>query len=220
MVSARIEAFGSGSFGPLVDALTHACTAAPQPPGCVLDAGAGPGQYLAAVLAGLPARDGVACDVSVAAARRAAPTLAGHAVVVGDLWRTIPVHTASAALLLNVFAPRNVDEFARVLHPDGRLVVVTPEGDHLHELVRAVGLVSVDPTKRERLHRGLGTRFTVVDETSLSWSRTLAPQVMRSLVMMGPSAHHVDETEVLERIGQVPAQVTFSVRVGVYELAG
>ena len=57
--------------------------------------------------------------------------------------------------VLVVFAPRNGPEIARVLRPDGRLVVVTPAADHLGELVGPLGLLRVDPDKADRLAASL-----------------------------------------------------------------
>ncbi len=48
---------------------------------------------------------------------------------------------AVAALVLNVFAPRNGAETTRVLAPGGLLAVVTPTERHLEELVGPLGLL-------------------------------------------------------------------------------
>src|SRR5205085_2362216 len=67
--------------------------------------------------------------------------------VVADAWRRLPVRNGVLDRVLVTFAPRNGPETARVLRPDGRLVVVTPAPDHLRELVGALGLLRVDPDK-------------------------------------------------------------------------
>ena len=65
-------------------------------------------------------------------------------------------------MLLNVFAPRNGAEFHRVLDPAGTLLVVTPDTDHLAELVDALDLLRVDPDKADRVTGSLGGHFTPV----------------------------------------------------------
>ncbi len=123
-----------------------------DPPGCVADVGAGTGYYLAAVLDRATGRAGLALDASKFAAapggprprpdrRRRAPTSG----------RRLPVADGAAALALSVFAPRHGAELRRVLHPAGRLLVVTPDSDHLGELAGPLGLLEVDPRKDERL---------------------------------------------------------------------
>lgn len=71
------------------------------------------------------------------------------------MWQGLPVQDAAADVILDVFAPRSGQEFARVLRPGGVLVVVTPAPGHLAELVTALGMVGVDPAKPQRLAAGL-----------------------------------------------------------------
>ncbi len=113
--------------------------------GLAVDVGAGTGQHLAAVLDGNPALRGLALDVSKPALRRAARVHERAGAVRADAWRRLPLADHDTAVLLDVFAPRNGAEFHRVLRPDGRLLVVTPEPDHLAELVDALGLLERRP---------------------------------------------------------------------------
>src|SRR5690606_10049715 len=113
------------------------------------------GYYLSAVLDALPDRPGVALDVAKAAVRRAARAHPRAAAAVCDVWRGLPLADGCADLILNVFAPRNASEFRRVLRPTGALIVVTPQPNHLSELVDALDLVRVDPAKQDRLTAAL-----------------------------------------------------------------
>ena len=79
-----------------------------------LDLGAGTGRQLARVLDALPRRHGIALDVSRPALQRAARAHPRIGAVGCDIWGALPVRSAAAALVLNVFAPRNGDEIARV----------------------------------------------------------------------------------------------------------
>src|SRR6202044_3128376 len=78
----------------------------------------------------------------------------------------LPVADGAAAVVLDVFAPRNGAELRRVLHPAGRLLVVTPSPGHLAELAGPLGLLSVDPRKDERLAGTLGPYFRLVGQRS------------------------------------------------------
>ncbi len=184
----------------------------------VLDAGAGTGYYLAAVLDRLPGSVGLALDTSKIALRRAAQAHPRAGAVACDLWHPFPVRSGAASLILNVFAPRNGPEFHRVLRPDGALVVVTPTDRHLSELVRPLGLVSVDGRKQERLSVTLSPRFWLDRREEHTATLTLSHAEVTTLVQMGPSARHVDADQLRHRIAPLPDPmvVTASFSVAVY----
>lgn len=175
MVAAREGFFAAGHYTPL--AARIAAWAAELEPRLVLDAGAGPGWYLTAVLERVPEAYGLAADVSKYATRRAAKAHPRIGAVTCDVWARLPIADASIDLVLNVFAPRNGPEFARVLRRSGRVLVVTPTADHLRELVGR-------------------------------------------LVLMGPSAHHVDRAELAARLGErsEPLDVTAAFELAVYRV--
>ncbi len=216
MVAAREEFLGAGHYAPLTEALAAAATrAATATAGCVIDLGAGPGHHLAAVLDRLPGRPGLALDVSKYAARRAARAHLRAGAVVCDAWHRLPVRTGSAVLVLDVFAPRNGAEIARVLHPDGALVVVAPTDRHLAELVGTLDLITVDPLKRERLDAALGPHLALVHSEVCEFSTTLDHAALTALVQMGPSARHVDRAGLQERIAPWPEPVMVTASIAV-----
>jgi 23S rRNA (guanine745-N1)-methyltransferase len=220
MVAARAAFFARGHFAPLVDALAAQARrlAGSGPPGCVVDLGAGPGQHLAAVLERLPDRVGVALDLSKHAARRAARAHRRGGAVVCDIWHPLPVRTGAAALVLDVFAPRNGEEIARMLCPGGALLVVTPSAEHLAELVGPLGLLSVDDDKPARVHRQLSAHLTWERERPLAFDMSLRAPDIEALVAMGPSAWHVDPEGIARQAGAMddPLRVTASVTLSVY----
>ncbi|MEU8259032.1 putative RNA methyltransferase [Micromonospora sp. NPDC048999] len=197
-------------------AVTAAEVVAPYP--MVVDAGAGTGWYLAAVLAAVPDAVGLALDVAKPALRRAARAHPRAAAALADTWQRLPLADASAAVLLNVFAPRNGPEFHRVLDPAGALLVVTPAADHLAELVDALDLLRVDPAKSDRVAGSLGAHFTEESATEHRARLTLRRAEVATLVGMGPSAWHTDPTRLAERIAALPepVPVTLAVRLGVH----
>jgi 23S rRNA (guanine745-N1)-methyltransferase len=216
MVAAREEFLGAGHYAPLTEALVAVATrAAVAAPGCVVDLGAGPGHHLAAVLDRLPGRPGLAVDASKYAARRAARAHPRTGAVVCDAWRRLPVRTGSAAMVLDVFAPRNGAEIARVLHPDGALVVVAPTDRHLAELVGALKLITVDPLKQERLERTLGSPLQRVRSVELEFPMELDHAAVTTLAGMGPSARHADAGVRQQRIAALPEPVTVTASVTV-----
>ncbi|MFF3856895.1 putative RNA methyltransferase [Micromonospora sp. NPDC002575] len=184
----------------------------------VVDAGAGTGRHLAAVLAALPDAVGLALDVSKPALRRAARAHPRAAAALADTWRRLPLADGSVAVLLDVFAPRNGAEFHRVLHPAGVLLVVTPAKDHLAELVDALDLLKVDPDKTDRVAGSLAGHFGQATESVLRARLELTGPEVATLVGMGPSARHTDPAVLAARIAALPEPVgvTLAVRLGVY----
>jgi 23S rRNA (guanine745-N1)-methyltransferase len=208
MVADRAAFLGAGHYAPLASALADLATAATAGPGkrpAVLDAGAGTGYYLAAVLERLGAGSvGLAMDISVRALRRAARAAPGIGAVGWDTWQPFPVRPASVSVILNVFAPRNGPEFRRVLRPGGALLVVTPAPGHLAELATAAGLISVDEHKDDRLAATLGPYFTATGRQDLALPLRLPHADAAHLVAMGPSARHTDAAETRARLGPRP----------------
>jgi len=209
MAAAREAFLGAGHFAPLARALGEEAGRAGLPQGCVVDLGAGTGWYLARVLDRLPGRAGLALDLSKHALRRAARAHRRIAAVACDVWRPLPVRDSVAALVLSVFAPRNGPEIARVLHPDGALVVVTPTGRHLTELVEELGLITVDERKQERLGAKLDAHLDLERRVEREWSLRLAAADVGNAVAMGPSARHVTP-DVRGEARPVTASVTIS----------
>ncbi len=218
-VRARERFLATGHFAPLASKLADlAVEQAAETPGCVIDAGVGTGYYLAAVLERLPDRVGLGLDVSKYALRRAARAHDRAGAVGCDIWQGLPVATGVAAVVLNVFAPRNAAELARVLRPSGRLLVVTPSGAHLAELVAALDLVTVDEHKSRRLADQLDPYFELMDRQAVTATMSLSHDEVEAVVGMGPSAWHADPDATAERVRLLPepVAVTLSVAIGVY----
>jgi 23S rRNA (guanine745-N1)-methyltransferase len=221
MVRARADFLAGGHYTPIAEAVADAAVAA-SPAGNTIDLGAGTGYYLAAVLERLPSARGLALDVSKHALRVATRAHPRIGAVGCDAWAGLPVRDAAATLFINVFAPRDPAELARVLAPGGSLVVVTPNRAHLSELVSAVGMLTVQERKRERLEGKLGTLFEAAGETAVERTLVLDHADVAALVAMGPSARHLNEQQVAERVAALPEPlaVTLAVTVATYRRAG
>lgn len=183
------------------------------------DAGAGTGHYLARVLDELPGAVGVALDVSKHAIRRAARAHPRLGAVVADVWRPLPLRGDTIDVLLNVFAPRNGAEFARVLRSDGELVVVTPTSRHLVPLVERLGLLSVDESKERRMAESLSEHFVETGRSTHEFEMTLGHDAVRAVVGMGPSAWHTDKEVMWRKIQELPEMslVEASFRMSIFK---
>jgi 23S rRNA (guanine745-N1)-methyltransferase len=218
MVQARAAFLGAGHYGPLARALAEAAAESCPNAGTVLDAGAGTGFYLSAVLDALPRARGLGLDLSKFAARRLARAHPRAGAATWDVWQQLPVRSGSADVLLNVFAPRNGAEFHRVLRPGGALLVVTPGAWHLRELPEGAGLLRIDAAKEERLHRTLSGHFERERAEPHEYAVTLAARDVEHLVGMGPAGHHLAPGEIEERVAglDTPVEVTVDFLLSVY----
>jgi 23S rRNA (guanine745-N1)-methyltransferase len=225
MVAARSEFLAAGHYAPLAGAVAGLAAASVPPgqPGRVLDAGAGTGYYLGAVLdrlGGSPATGpatGLAMDISTRALRRAARAHPAIGAVAWDVWQPLPVRDQAVSLVINVFAPRNGPEFRRVLRPDGALIVVTPAAGHLAELAGA-GLLGIDDRKEERLATTLEGPFRLAGRQELAIPLRLSRAGAETLIAMGPSARHAEIAVIRERLARLPdpVPVTAAFHLSVY----
>jgi 23S rRNA (guanine745-N1)-methyltransferase len=236
MVQARVDFLAAGHYGGLAGAVARAAAdavtatdaagtgaagtgaagtgvAGTEVAGCVVDVGAGPGYYLAAALDLLPGRAGLAIDASKFALRRAAHVHPRIGAIAADAWRGLPVADGAAAVVLNVFAPRHGAELRRILDPAGCLLVVTPNPDHLRELVGPLGLLVVDPRKDQRLAATLSPHFDLVERQRYDATLRLDRRGVAAVVAMGPSARHADADALAEQIRRLPEPIATTVSV-------
>ena len=213
LVERRIRVHHADLLASVHRAVVDAACSAELPPGIVCDVGSGPGSYLAAVLDALPTRHGLAIDVSKAAIRRAARCHDRAAAVVADVWDGIPIRTGAASLLLDVFAPRAPEEYARVLAPGGTLLVVTPQPDHLDGLREPFDLLSIEANKARQLSSTFGQNFTRLETADISDTIEVAATEAADLAGMGPSGHHLDDQTLMERARRLPHRSTVRIAV-------
>jgi 23S rRNA (guanine745-N1)-methyltransferase len=196
MVAARLRVHEAGVFAPVAEALrelTQNLVLSVDWP--ALEVGAGTGYYLYHVVHPLGAA-GIAIDVSTAAARVAAQASPLIASVVADVWDRLPLLDQVIDLILCVFAPRNLDEFARVLAPYGQLIVVTPNAGHLAALRARYELLSIGEAKQDALESG---PFELVESRPIRYPVQFSAELASDMIAMGPNAFH-SPPEVAEPI--------------------
>lgn len=206
MIAARERFLGTGRYEPIAAAVSAAVEG-----NVLLEVGAGTGYYLAHTLDAHPLARGLASDVSVAAAKKAARAHIRMAAIVADTWVGLPVLTATVDTVLCVFAPRNLDEFHRVLVPGGRLLVVTPLPHHLAELRARFGLLDVQEHKAELLTAAAAGRFESVDSCVVERTLSLTASEAADLIAMGPNAFHAHEPDAEDG-----TSVTVAVQLSVF----
>jgi 23S rRNA (guanine745-N1)-methyltransferase len=209
ILEARDRFLALGHYSPVVDLVDHALPARDDLQ--IVDSGCGTGYYAAALRARRPLGGLLELDVSLDAVTLAVRAT-GAPGVVTDVWRPLPVRDDRADVVLCVFAPRNTDEFARVLRDDGRLVVVTPAAGHLEQLRAQGRVIGMQADKLEHLDTTLGTRFTLHDRRSTAYDVRLDAAAAADLAGMGPSGHHGAHP----RSADDETTVTIAIDVSVY----
>ena len=221
MLAARAALLEGGAFAPiaaaLVDAVRSTLPTTSPAPLRIADLGCGTGYYSAALARALPEAVFLLADRSpdaVRASLREQPDATG---VVLDIWRALPVRDAVVDVALNVFAPRNGAEFARILRHDGRLFVVVPTDAHLRELRAEGALLDVPTGKADRVAAQLAVvGLTARSVTPVEYTIDADASTRALLADMGPSAHHAAE---LSPAGDANGSrtVTVSVELLVFE---
>lgn len=199
MLDARADLLGSGVYEPIAAAIAEACAqAAPASaaPRRIADLGCGTGYYSARLASAFPGAAFLLTDRSPTAVRIASRAVPHATGVVLDLWRPLPIRDACADVSINVFAPRNPEEFVRITKPGGSLVVVVPTDRHLRELRGHRGMLGIPSGKAEQTAGQLGgVGFVAETHHRVEHGVSLDAGRIRSLVGMGPSAHHVADED-------------------------
>jgi SAM-dependent methyltransferase len=222
MLQARRAFLAAGHYRPLADALAglafahltshDAMRPADASPPAILDAGCGEGYYIGRLCRAL-ADAGIAArcfglDVAKEAVRMAAAREPDVQFLVADIKGRLPFADASLTLLLNVFAPRNPAEFARVLAPGRLLLVAIPTPAHLAELRAMLPLLAIEDQKREHVLAQCAGSFALAASREVAYELALAPAEARLLITMTPSHRHLAEEELDRALPEAPVRVT------------
>lgn len=217
MVQARVDFLAAGHYAPMAGELARIVADAVPEARTLVDAGAGTGYYLDRVRQQLPSAYPLALDISKFALRRSARALPQGLSLVWDVWRPLPVADAAADVVLNVFAPRNPEEFRRILAAGGVLAVVTPGPGHLAEIRGLAGLLEIGGEKEQRVAQALAGGFTLDHAHHVETPLALNAADVRNLALMGPAAHHLDrgrlEAELHRLQGPVAATASFRLQL-------
>lgn len=165
----------------------------------ILDAGTGTGHYLHRLLEEHPALRGIALDLSPAGLKRAAKHEQVFALA-WDLWKPLPLRSSSVDVVLTVFAPRNAEEYARVLADRGTAVVVTPRPGHLAELAET-GLLTQQEDKHGSLLAQMRPDFgEPAAQHTVTTTLPVEDDESADLVLMGPAGHHRSREDILTAV--------------------
>ncbi|MGV8083104.1 MAG: putative RNA methyltransferase [Coriobacteriia bacterium] len=201
MLCARRRFLEAGHFEPLRQALVQlagralAEAGAAEKPAAVLEVGCGEGYYIGSLARELRGdiegvRVFLGTDLSKSAAKLAARRYPGARFFIADVHRRLYVRDASIRVLLDVFAPRNPAEFARVVELGGALIVAIPAPDHLASLRERFGLLGLEEEKERRVAERFAGDFSLAERQELRFELRLSADEVRDVVEMGPNHWH------------------------------
>lgn len=182
MVQARRQFLDAGHYAPLQSALNDQLR--PLQPRRLLDVGCGEGYYTAAFQEIAP--EVIGLDISRPAVRLAARRTRAVTWLVATAAH-LPFADATVDTLCQLFTPLHPPELARVLAPDGVLLLATPSADHLLSL-RARLFDQVEPHRPLKLHAALQQDFDALSPVSLRFGLSLDGPALRQLLSMTPYA--------------------------------
>lgn len=124
---ARREFLSAGYFLPMLEKLSALI---PQACDSLLDIGCGEGYFTRALAVQLDGADVYGVDIAKAGVRLAAKSDKTSTYAVASS-HALPLADASMDLITRIYAPSKDEELARVLRPEGVLIIVTPGAKHL-----------------------------------------------------------------------------------------
>lgn len=218
MLEARRDVLDTGVYAPIAAAIERSApnaATAISAAARIADLGCGTGYYARRLADARPTTASILlADRSPAAVRMASRAVPGSTGVVLDLWRPLPLRDEVADLVLNVFAPRNAKEFARILSHNGCLIVVVPTPAHLGELRAAAGLLDIPSGKAERvIEQFAAAGLSIRSREGVEYTITADAETRDRLAGMGPSARHTTLVYPAPEESSGPQPLTVSVDV-------
>lgn len=185
MIMARRRFFDSGAYDPLTELLTHSPIFY-QKKISVFDSGCGEGHLLGALS---EKYTGFFCgaDIAKKAVQIASKRYKKATWIVANGMRQIPIANDSMDVILSILAPRNNEEFSRILKPDGALIIGVPGPNHLIELRKQLQFTSGDfKEKADEAVAKCVPHFSETNREQLSFEQTLHNEQIADLIQMTP----------------------------------
>jgi len=227
MLLARRSFFDQGYYQPVSDTINTLVEAYVPPESSstfhILDAGCGEGYYLDRLRTYLTGHSGpgweqplcLGVDISKEGIRLAAKRYHEALFLVANLKERLILQDATIQVMLNIFAPRNTEEYARVLMPGAMLLVVIPGPAHLHQIRTSLHLLNIEENKQQNIVEQFSSHFLLLTTRTITYTLRLRQPEIAWLVMMTPNYWHLSaETRVaIEQLKEAEAtvEVTFLV---------
>jgi 23S rRNA (guanine745-N1)-methyltransferase len=219
MLMARRDFLEQGHYQPLSDLIndlvyTHMPSSSPPP--TILDAGCGEGYYIGRLQQSLLAHDYpaqcIGLDISKDAIRMAAKRYKQGCFVVANIKERLVFVDAAIQVVLNIFAPRNPAEFARVVAPGALLLVIIPGSDHLQQLRSVLHLLNIEADKEQKVIAQFAPFFDFITSSPLSYPLQFRHKEILQSIMMTPNYWHLTQEvrDIVEKMDTLETTVSFS----------
>ena len=210
MIQARRRFFDSGVYDLLPRFFQQATADLPQP--TLLDCGCGEGRMVGELS---EKKEGsfFGIDISKEAIRCAAKRYKKATWIVTNGMREIPFADQSMDCILSVLAPRNIEEFARILKPTGQLILGVPGPNHLIELRSQLTLSASDfEEKANEAVAKSAPQFVENRRDLLSEDVLLNRAQIADLIQMTPIFWNSspEAKATVQRLEQLPLTVSFT----------
>ncbi|GCE10723.1 putative RNA methyltransferase [Tengunoibacter tsumagoiensis] len=220
MVQARRTFFEHGFYQPLSDLINQLViqylTSDGSQPITILDAGCGEGYYLGRLHAFLAEQrgqtvQGLGIDISKEAIRLAAKRYTSDFFLVANLKERLNLSDGSLQVILNIFAPRNVSEYTRILEVNGLLLIIIPGPEHLLQLRERLHLLTIEENKQANVLAQFAAHFALVKSEQISYPLTLQSEEIRQVVMMTPNYWHLsaETKQAMEELEKIETKAEF-----------
>jgi 23S rRNA (guanine745-N1)-methyltransferase len=198
-VAARRRLLEAGLGAALVEALGPEMAG-----GALLDVGCGEGFFLDA----LAPTEGWGLDLSTPAIDAAAKRYPRCRFVVGNADRYLPFADQSFSTLTSITSRRNAAEFARVLAPEGRVIVAVPGEDDQKELREAVLGQATARTRPIDLDG-----FETVGRKEARASMLLAPAALADLLAITYRGQRRSARSTVEHLAEMKVTLHWTVAI-------
>ena len=203
MVSARRRFLSAGHYFPLCASLCDMIGKTQYE--TLLDAGCGEGYYTKRICDISENKQIYGLDISKKAAEKSSSLCKSAHICVASTY-DMPYADNSFDVIVNVFSPLALDEYKRVLKPDGHLIMAVPLPEHLKELKQAV----YDSVYTKEMKDTALDGFILKESKSVGFVIKLDNATLKDLFMMTPYYHKTGEADKKKLDGIEKLSVTAS----------
>jgi 23S rRNA (guanine745-N1)-methyltransferase len=212
MVMARRRFFDSGAFAPLSSLISGLPFFNRASALSVLDCGCGEGHVLGALS---EAHEGffLGADISKKAVQIASKRHKKATWIVANGMRTLPVADSSMDIILSILAPRNLEEFSRILKPGGVLLLGVPGPNHLIELRSRLQFSSGEfKGKADQAAAKCAPQFIETSREMLAYETKLDREQIADLIQMTPIfwRSSLEAKAAVMQLDQLPITIGFT----------
>jgi 23S rRNA (guanine745-N1)-methyltransferase len=228
MIRSRQRFLNAGYYQPLSDAIvTAVAKAASGPEQTVLDLGCGEGYYMHQLRIALDSRapeskapnqnttklNLLGMDISKLAVRLAAKRKMDARLAVDSVY-TIPLFENRIDTAISVFSPISVEETARVLKPNGQLIMVGPGAEHLSGLTSLIYEQSL-PHGGNTASLEKASQFNLLEQIEIKQSIVVSGSDILDLLKMTPYYWHSrpEQQEMLATLDKLETVIHFNINI-------